>query len=265
MALTQRMYWKLRPWLTPGLQNSHITYAHVLQVMVGDAKSWLDVGCGHGFVAEWAPFRLDMVRRPRRIVGIDPDARALRAHKGLTWGIVASGESLPFPDASFHLVSTNMVLEHVEHPDRLFAEVFRVLKPGGYFLSHTPSVQGYTTVLTRLSPPSMRVRLARVLQGREAEDVYPTFYRANTPAVLQSLASRSGFGSCTVDHVDSSPLFANFPPLLIPEMLFIRVMKALGVQSIRPCLLATIRKPLERREPSAPPAVQHAAPRSGAA
>ncbi len=46
------------------------------------------------------------------------------------------GADLPFPDAAFDTVVCFTMLHHVpsaEHQDRLFAEVARVLRPGGTF------------------------------------------------------------------------------------------------------------------------------------
>ena len=42
-------------------------------------------------------------------------------------------EQLPFPDASFHVVLANSVLEHVSDLDAALSEAHRVLKPGGMF------------------------------------------------------------------------------------------------------------------------------------
>jgi ubiquinone/menaquinone biosynthesis C-methylase UbiE len=45
----------------------------------------------------------------------------------------ARGESLPFEDESMDVVISMFVLEHVEDAERVIAEVWRVLKPGGIF------------------------------------------------------------------------------------------------------------------------------------
>ena len=239
---SQALYWKLRPYLTPGLQNSHIIYAQRLEPLAGRSVSWLDLGCGRRFVPEWAPFRAGQHRTGHRVFGIDPDANALRDHTGLTGGAVAIGDALPFRNGTFDLVTANMVLEHVSEPARVFGEVSRVLSRAGTFLIHTPNLSGYTTALTRLVPEGQRAKLAASLQGRKPEDVYPTFYRANTVATLEQLAAESGFERCRIESIDSSPLFAGVAPLVVPEMLFIRLLRALGVNRLRACLLGTFTK-----------------------
>lgn len=42
-----------------------------------------------------------------------------------------AGEQIPLPDASVDLIVCHTVLEHVRDPQRVIAEMFRVLRPGG--------------------------------------------------------------------------------------------------------------------------------------
>lgn len=46
--------------------------------------------------------------------------------------------ALTFPDQSFDLAISSDVFEHVRHPDKAFAEIFRVLKPGGCHVFTVP-------------------------------------------------------------------------------------------------------------------------------
>ncbi len=49
------------------------------------------------------------------------------------------GVTIPFPDASFDVVFSSNVLEHVRDLEKMHAEIRRVLKPGGYCLHILPT------------------------------------------------------------------------------------------------------------------------------
>ncbi len=53
------------------------------------------------------------------------------------------GTTLPFPDHSFDIVYSRQVLEHVRHPDRVVAELHRVLRPGGKFVGSLSNLEPY--------------------------------------------------------------------------------------------------------------------------
>ena len=57
--------------------------------------------------------------------------------------IVADGHFLPFKDCTFDAVISEAVLEHVRSPNLVVAEIYRVLKPGGYICLAVPFLQGY--------------------------------------------------------------------------------------------------------------------------
>ncbi len=61
---------------------------------------------------------------------------------------IADAHALPFADASWSLVISQEVLEHVRDMDRCVAECFRVLKPGGIFFCQMPFILGYHAVPT---------------------------------------------------------------------------------------------------------------------
>lgn len=101
-------------------------------------KHALDIGCGGGFLAE------EFAKLGCDVTGIDPSAPSIaqaKAHAGeaglaITYR-VASGEAIPFEDATFDIVYCCDVLEHVNDLDKVIAETARVLKPGGVFLFDT--------------------------------------------------------------------------------------------------------------------------------
>src|SRR5215211_241902 len=89
----------------------------------------LDLGCGvgHSF-----PLLGDV-----ETVGVDIDAAALAGQERET--VVADMRALPFADASFAAVISVQSLEHVPDPERVLAEVVRVLEPGGTAAFVTPN------------------------------------------------------------------------------------------------------------------------------
>ena len=55
-------------------------------------------------------------------------------------------QRLTYADASFDLVTHTEVLEHVPDDQRAFAELYRVLRPGGTMIFSVPLHRGYETV-----------------------------------------------------------------------------------------------------------------------
>lgn len=97
---------------------------------LGDAALVLDVGSADGPSVSW-------MRRVGTRIAADLDPRGL-AH-GL--GVQASALALPFPEATFDVVSAFDVIEHCEPEHQAVAELVRVLRPGGRLLVSVPAYQ----------------------------------------------------------------------------------------------------------------------------
>ena len=61
-------------------------------------------------------------------------SKSLLNEYGLSEKIIfnCSGEELPFHEETFDLIYSTNVLEHVQHPEKVFSESLRVLKRGGF-------------------------------------------------------------------------------------------------------------------------------------
>ena len=47
-------------------------------------------------------------------------------------------DKIPFEDNYFDIVYTKSFIEHFHYPEKIFKEIFRVLKPGGIVITLTP-------------------------------------------------------------------------------------------------------------------------------
>jgi 2-polyprenyl-3-methyl-5-hydroxy-6-metoxy-1,4-benzoquinol methylase len=236
-------YARARTHIAPAVRNSQYAYRDALRQALSGQGRWLDVGCGHDMLPEWmASEDRDLNLTAWTATGIDLDFDSIKRHRRLRWRLVGNIERLPFRANSFDLVTANMVIEHVADPIALFTELGRVLTPNGRLIVHTPNASGYTTRLTRLIPESLVRPLAGMLLRRHAEDVYPTFYRANTRQDLAAAAAAGGLDVLSFDFVDSSPQLVRIPPAMAVELAAMRVMTNSSLARFRACILATFGK-----------------------
>ncbi len=105
----------------------------------GPDRSFLDVGCATGRLADY------MNRRGWQARGVEVCREAAE------WGRknynveIFSGtlEEAAFPDESFRFVHTSHVIEHINEPGLFLDEIYRILKPDGFFLCVTPDISGF--------------------------------------------------------------------------------------------------------------------------
>ena len=142
----------------------------------------LDVGCGTGTLALALKSRVGS----GEVHGIDASpemidvakAKAAQANSAVEFqvGLI---EAIPFPDATFDLVTSTLMLHHL--PDNLkrtgLAEIRRVLKPGGRFMaldfaaeSHSP-LGHLLTILGHARGESMVDKLVPMLKDAGFSDV----------------------------------------------------------------------------------------------
>ncbi len=97
----------------------------------------LENGCGVGMYVE------HMAPMGGRIFGLEYDfERAAEAGSHSPGIINAAGEQLPYPGATFDLILSHEVLEHVSDDLLAVREMVRVLKPGGRMVIFCPN-RGY--------------------------------------------------------------------------------------------------------------------------
>lgn len=124
-------------WHSPHWGNFETNIAFLAQTgVLGSASHILEIGCGKGRMLK------ALQDAGHTVCGIDidefPVAECRRCYPEIDVR-QASGDAIPFPDASFDFVLSFDVFEHIRDSDRHLREVMRVLKPTGQYLLQTPN------------------------------------------------------------------------------------------------------------------------------
>ena len=100
---------------------------------IGDPRGLtvLDLGCGTGRHSLWLAAAGANVTAVDFSEGMLDEARQKPGADAIQFARHDLHEPLPFGDGEFDVVVSGLVLEHLRELDGLFAEVRRVLKPGG--------------------------------------------------------------------------------------------------------------------------------------
>jgi SAM-dependent methyltransferase len=137
----------------------------------------VEIGPGYG-----ANLRV-LVNRVPHLTAVEVDAETAglleRAYGDRARIVHADGAALPLPDQAYTAVVCFTMLHHVpteDQQDRIFAEAFRVLRPGGVFVGCD-------------SQPSLRFRLLHI------GDTMNTL----EPGLLPARLARAGFTDVAVD------------------------------------------------------------------
>lgn len=166
--------------------------------------SVLDVGCGAGLTLAL------LGRRGFRPVGIDLvadgfyAARRIGEANGLEPRLVNADVSrLPFQPSTFHAVTAVEMLEHVFEADRrrAFAELARVIHPGGMLILSTPNYGSFVEIAKRLLYKSRVLRRLLPFMHYPTPDVDRASYHPyayHLPIPLRNLRKSLGDEAFTV-------------------------------------------------------------------
>lgn len=118
----------------------HLVRYDFASKMTPESESALDVACGAGYGTYMVS-----ASKSCPVVGVDID------HGAIDWARAAYASDSPklnfmtmdatamnFPDGKFDLITSFETLEHVSDTEKFSAEIFRVLKPGGFLVISVP-------------------------------------------------------------------------------------------------------------------------------
>ena len=150
----------------------------------------LDAGCGSSMI----------IQSLNNAIGMDINIAKLRFLRRIGIPLLrGSSFDLPFKDRSFDCVISSQVIEHVPFDDKLFAELWRVLEPGGRLIIGTPD---YSTIGWRIIEP-----IYGTLMPGAYRDEHITHY---TRQSLTDILVRHGFVYEETAYVARSELVMRF-------------------------------------------------------
>jgi ubiquinone/menaquinone biosynthesis C-methylase UbiE len=170
---------------------------------------WLDVGCGTGAFTELVLGSCS----PGSITGIDPFpqqieyARSLPTTRGAEFK-VGDALNLPFPDGSFDVVASALVINFVPDRPRGIAEMRRVAKPSGL-------VAGY--VWDFAGGRATGAPLAKGLRAIGVEPPITPGAKDTTLEALQSLFMGAGLQSIETRPIEIAPVYTNFDDFWVSQ------------------------------------------------
>ena len=197
------------PELEARYYRNHIDDHQVFDATVRDYlrsdMTILDAGAGRGL-----RYPYDYGAIVEHVVGVDTDPEV--AHNpNVDRAVVADLSRLPFDDATFDLVFSKYVVEHLTRPLTTFRELRRVMRPGAHLVFHTPNRFHYVAVGAMVTPTRFHVWF-NARRGRVQEDTFPTRYRANDRKRLRQLAADAGFRVTALELIEPKPDYLSFHP-----------------------------------------------------
>jgi 2-polyprenyl-3-methyl-5-hydroxy-6-metoxy-1,4-benzoquinol methylase len=153
----------------------------------------LDFGAGTGQLARkllhWPEVRalecVDLLPRPAAL----PDA--------IGWSVADLNEPIAFADASFDVVVSAEVIEHLENPRAVAREWHRLLRPGGLLVFSTPNNE------------SWRALLALLIRGHFVyfnDASYPAHITALVRKDIERILLEAGFSPPRLSYTDAGGL-----------------------------------------------------------
>jgi SAM-dependent methyltransferase len=173
------------------------------------AAEWLDVGCGTGILAQTVIGRC----APAAVCAVDPAPEQVRAAaRGSVAGRVsfevADAQKLPFPDRSFDVVASALVINFIPDRPLALAEMRRVARPRG-------RVGGYVWDFAAELSPSGPLRKALRRSGADVPETPGT--AASSLEALIALFDGAGLAQIDTRVIEVSLSYASFDEFWVAQ------------------------------------------------
>jgi ubiquinone/menaquinone biosynthesis C-methylase UbiE len=190
-----------------GLDHPYRTFEREVEEHLRPGYTLLDAGCGRT-----APVLAKYRGKAARLIGVDL-VDFDKNLDGLELYHSDLGE-IPLGDNSVDLVMARSVMEHVTDPRQVYGEIWRVLKPGGFFIFLTANLWDYASIIAKLVPNELHPWIVSKTEGRAEKDVFPIAYRTNTRSAVCKWASETGYEVVRFRYLGQYPSYFMFNGVL---------------------------------------------------
>lgn len=234
--LTQRFYYRRPSW-----RDGTSRFAAIIRGRLNPSLQILDLGAGKGKMGP-ATFRGEV----RTVIGLDPKW-SITKNASVDHCVRGLAQELPFRAEVFDLVFADWVIEHLADPAAAVEEVFRILKPGGYFAFRTGNLLHYSYAVAAATPHWFHRRIANTVRALTSadDDLDETHYKLNTAAAVRRCLERAGFADREISMVEAEPSYLMFSiPSFLLGVAYERLVNGLAcLAPLRACILVCARKP----------------------
>lgn len=196
------------PGFEPQTQRQLNLYSYFLFIksyVEGSAYTDIaEIGCGRGtiglYLAHYLKKKMTMLDSASDAIKVAEDL--FRDHGCQGTFLVGDALEMQLPDQSFDAVVSIGLAEHLDDVEKLYAEQYRLLRPGGMMISlnipRKRSIQQLNIVM----------RSIKKLLGTYKQSVHSDYYRNSyKPDEYASFARAVGFADVTITNVCPFPLF----------------------------------------------------------
>lgn len=173
----------------------------LLRTGLGPGQAVLDLACGTGVIAGHAQA---LTAPGGTVVALDPSLPMLAeaGRRGVELRAAGAAEALPLAERTLDLVVMGYALRHLADLRVGFAEMLRVLKPGGRLLilemvpPRSPLGYALTKVYLKYLVPAVTATVARQRRSRRLMEYYwQTVDRCIPPETVLETLRQAGFAS----------------------------------------------------------------------